>query len=223
MADFERARRQMVDCQIRPNDVTDYDIIEAFGAVPREIFLPQSKKPIAYIDADIRVENGDVADQDRYLMQVMPFAKMVQAAQIKPGDFVLCVGCGVGYGAAIVARLADSVIGLEENQSLLSRARDAVELLSIENLAIVEGKIEAGYPSEAPFDVILIEGSVDFVPDVLFGQLRDHGRLVTVVGKSLSASLCVYRRTGDDVSVMRLGNASVPMLPGFRREVSFSF
>mgnify|MGYP001241968195 CR=1 FL=1 len=223
MSDFEKARRQMVDCQIRPNDITDFDVISAFSAVPREEFLPSDKKMIAYIDRDLNIEASSHPERERYLIQVTPFAKMVQAASIAADEFVLCVGSGCGYGAAVIARLADSVIGLEESESLVARASDVINNLAIENLAIVRGELAKGYLLEAPFDVIIIEGAVESVPDTLFKQFKDHGRLVCVVGHGLSGVIHLYRKTGDDISLRRLGNASLPVLPGFAHEKGFVF
>lgn len=223
MSDFEKARRQMVDCQIRPNDITDHDVIAAFGAVPREMFVPQTKKAIAYIDSDIMLEAGAGGGPDRFLMQVMPFAKMVQAADIRPEDFVLCIGCGSGYGAAVVAKLASSVIAIDESATLVERASGIVNEMGIDNLAVMKGNPEKGCSGEAPFDIIVIEGGVDDLPEALFAQLRDNGRLVAAVGNGPSAQLCVYRKQGDHVSVTKIGNVCVPHLPGFKQEEAFVF
>lgn len=223
MGDFAKARQQMVDCQIRPNDITNYDIISAFSTVPREMFVPQSKKSIAYIDSDIALETGDAEGVSRFLMQATPFGKMVQAANIKPEELVLCIGCGSGYGAAIIAKLAGSVVAIDENQELVDRATDTLNEMGIDNIAVIEGNGPDGCSSEAPFDVIFVEGGVDAIPDALFKQLRDGGRLVAVVGRGLAAVICVYSKRNHDISVTRLGNVSVPHLPGFDVVETFSF
>lgn len=223
MGDFQQARRQMVDCQIRPNDITDLDIIDAFSTVPRELFVPQSKKEIAYIDKDLMIASGDSPSDERFLMQATPFAKLIKAAAIKPSDLVLCVACGCGYGAAIVAKLADSVVAIDEDQSLVDHASDTANELGIDNLAIIQGDLEIGCPSEAPFDVILIEGAISSAPDALFGQLREGGRLVTVIGEGLSSEICIYLKQGADISRIKQGNVSVPRLPVFCTADEFIF
>lgn len=223
MGDFQQARRQMVDCQIRPNDITDLDIIDAFSSVPREMFVPQSKKEIAYIDKDLMIADSGPQSEERFLMQATPFAKLVKAASIKPSDLVLCVACGCGYGAAIVANLADSVVAIDENQSLVDHASETVNELGIDNLAIIHGDLEKGCPSEAPFDVILIEGAIIAPPDTLFAQLRDGGRLVTVMGEGLSSEVCIYLKQSSDISIIKSGNVSVPSLTAFSLKEEFTF
>lgn len=223
MGDFQQTRRQMVDCQIRPNDITDLDIIDAFSTLPREEFVPQSKKEIAYIDKDLMIADSDAPGEARFLMQATPFAKMVAAAAIKPSDLVLCVACGCGYGAAIIAKLADSVVAIDDNQDLVDWASETANELGIDNLAIIHGNLDKGCPSEAPFDVILIEGAIEGQPDSLFGQLREGGRLVVVRGEGLSSEICVYLKRGDDISVIKSGNVSVPQLTVFSEREEFIF
>lgn len=223
MGDFQKARRQMVDCQIRPNDITDFDVIDAFSSVPREMFVPQSKKQIAYIDKDLMIDNSDSDNEGRFLMQATPFAKMVTAAAIKPNDLVLCVGSGCGYGAAIIAKLAGSVVAIDDNQSLVDRASETINVLEIDNLAIIYGDLEKGCPGEAPFDVIVIEGAIDSVPDALFEQLRNNGRLVCVIGEGLSSTICTYLKQDDDISLIKSGNVSVPRLRAFKMKDRFTF
>lgn len=223
MGDFQTARRQMVDCQIRPNDITDHDIIDAFLTVPREMFVPKSKSSIAYIDSNIQLNTGDDLGSDRYLMQATPFGRMVQAAEIRPDDLVLCVGCGSGYGAAIIAKLASSVVAIEEDQDLVDRASTTLSEMGVDNLAVIQGSLEAGCVNEAPFGVIFLEGAVDVIPASLFEQLRDGGRLIAVVGRGLTSVICVYHKRGGDISITRHGNVSVPKLPGFRELETFKF
>lgn len=216
MIDFDAARRQMVDCQIRPNDVTDYDIIDAFSSVPRELFVPTSKKAIAYSDADVDLDG-------RSLGQVTPLAKMLQAADVASADVVLCIGSGAGYGAAIVSKLANSVIAVESNEDLVSRSSETLIELGYDNVAVIQGDLEVGCPSEAPFDVILVEGAVSTLPQALLDQLRDEGRLVVVEGEGLSGQIRVYSRNGDDISATGFANVAVPRLPGFEKAEQFVF
>lgn len=223
MDDFAIARRQMVDCQIRPNDITNHNIIDAFGDVPREMFVPHTRKSIAYADSNIMLETVSSETGQRYLMQATPFAKMVQASEIKKTDLVLCIGCGSGYGAAIIAQLADSVVAIDCEDDLVERASEVLTSMSIDNLAVVKAELKAGYPGEAPFDLIFIEGALEAVPDELFAQLNDGGRLVVVVGQGLSSEISVFIKNAEDVSLRRYGNAAVPVLPGFEKEREFVF
>ncbi|MEO1066994.1 MAG: protein-L-isoaspartate O-methyltransferase [Pseudomonadota bacterium] len=223
MGNFTEARIQMVDCQIRPNDVTDYNLIEAFNTIPRELFVPLGKRPIAYTDADISIYSGDTPDDERFLTQVMPFAKMLQAVGLKENDVVLCIGAGSGYGAAVISKLVASVVAIESDDSLVTEANGTLGELEIDNVAIISGDLTAGCPSEAPFDAIVIEGAVEEVPERIVSQLRNHGRLVAVVGRGLAAEIQVFSKTDDDISVTRFGNVSIPALPGFQRAETFVF
>lgn len=220
MIDFEAARRQMVDCQIRPNDVTDYDIIDAFLAIPRELFVPQSRKAVAYSDMDVALATEE---EDRFLMQVTPFAKMLQAAAIKRTDVVLCIGSGSGYGAAVVSCLANSVIAVEADETLVSNSTETLVELGYDNIAVLHGDLKEGCVSEAPFDVICVEGSVNDLPSSLFGQLRNEGRLIVVEGEGLSGQIKVFSRHGDDISATNYANVAVPSLPGFEKTDEFVF
>lgn len=222
MGDYAVAREQMVDCQIRPNDVTDYDIIDAFLDVPREMFVPQSMRAISYSDKDIEI-GGALNGPRRCLMQVTPFARLLQSVKINDNEVVLSVGSGSGYGAAIISYLAESVVGLEVDESFVEQATDALSKLDIDNVAIIQGEHANGYSKEAPFDVIVIEGAVPDVPEGLLKQLRNGGRLAAIVGDGLSAQIRVYIKTENDVSVTRFGNASAPTLPGFEKAEEFVF
>jgi protein-L-isoaspartate(D-aspartate) O-methyltransferase len=177
-ADFQDLRTKMVDNQIRTTDVTDLRVIDAFLTVPREVFVPANRQVLAYIDEDQLLEGEGTAP--RYLMEPSPFAKLIQLAKVNKNDVVLDIGCGTGYSSAILSELAGSVIGLESDSSLSAIAAARLQELSHDNVVIVSGDLKAGYPSEAPYDVIFIEGAVDFVPEVLFNQLKEGGRLIAV-------------------------------------------
>jgi protein-L-isoaspartate(D-aspartate) O-methyltransferase len=220
MGDMAALRTKMVDGQVRPSDVTDHRIIDAMLDIPREAFVPADLQPFAYLDRDLPVS----ADRrSRCLIQPMIFAKMVQAAAIGPGDVVLEVGCASGYGSAVIARLASSVVALEEDEALADTAAATLARLGVDTVAVVKGPLAAGHPDEAPYDVILVEGSVEVVPEALTDQLKDGGRLVVVVGTGSAARGMLFTRTGDDVAGRVVMNASVPLLPGFARERAFEF
>ncbi len=220
MTDYAAARTIMVDTQVRTEGVTDYRIIRAMGEVPRERFVPASARPFAYTDADILVKEDG---HHRRLMRPATLARLIQAAEIAPTDFVLVVGCATGYSAAVIASLATAVIALESDERLASEASQTLMALGAGNLAVVTGPLEQGYPSEGPYDVIFIDGAVEEVPAALFDQLKEGGRLVAVVGYGRAAPAMVFTRTDDDIGGRAVFDAFVPALPGFAKPRAFVF
>jgi protein-L-isoaspartate(D-aspartate) O-methyltransferase len=177
MADYAQARRVMVDRQVRTADVTDLRIISALLEVPREVFVPAARRAIAYLDLDVPVNV-----HGRVLLKPMVFAKLLQAAGIGETDRVLDVGCATGYSAAVLAKLAGEVVALEEDAALARGAGETLAQAGATNLSVVSGALAAGWAERAPYDVIVLEGAADVVPDSLLSQLKDGGRLVAVVG-----------------------------------------
>lgn len=219
-ADFSLQRRKMVDGQLRTTDVSDTRLLAAMLAVPREAFVPAARRALAYIDEDIPVGTGAM---QRYLMEPSPFARMVQLAEIGSDDFVLDVGCTTGYSAAVLSRLSNSVVALESDPELAAAATQTLADLGYDNVAVVEGPLQDGFPSEAPYDVIFVGGAVEEVPQALFDQLKDGGRLVAVVGHGNAGVARLYLRDGGHVSSRRGFNAAVKPLPGFQRAPAFEF
>lgn len=215
--DFDAARIKMVDNQIRTTDVTDLMILSAFLRVPREEFVPAGRRPLAYIDEDVPIGSG------RFLMEPSPFAKLIQFADIRPTDVVLDVGCGTGYGAAVLSRIAKSVVALESDPSFAKAASDTLSRLGFPGAVVVEGALNLGHAPHGPYDVILFEGAVETVPPVFFEQLQDGGRLVVVEGHGNAAAARRYLRE-DGVVSSRFGfNCSVKPLAGFERVQQFVF
>lgn len=221
--DFSTLRTRMVDSQVRTTDVTDLAIIDAMLSVPREKFVPARWRELAYIDTDVEIDAGSSDRGARYLMEPSPFAKLLQLASIKPGDFVLDVGTGTGYSAAILSKIASSVVALESDPTLASGAAERLAALGCDNVAVVEGNLAAGHASEAPYDVIVVEGAVQRPPEGLFGQLRDGGRLVVIEGLGNTGVAKAYIRDGETVAGRPAFNAAVRLLPGFEVEPSFTF
>ncbi len=220
-ADFQDLRTKMVDNQIRTTDVTDLRVIDAFLTVPREFFVPANRQVLAYIDEDQLLEGEGTAP--RYLMEPSPFAKLIQLAKVNKNDVVLDIGCGTGYSSAILSELAGSVIGLESDSSLSAIAAARLQELGHDNVVIVSGDLKAGYPSEAPYDVIFIEGAVDFVPEVLFNQLKEGGRLIAVEGRGNAGVARIYVKENGVASGRSVFNTAVRPLPGFERVEQFEF
>jgi protein-L-isoaspartate(D-aspartate) O-methyltransferase len=217
MNDYAQTRINMVDSQLRTNKVTDPAVIDAFLAVAREDFVPAPLKGIAYVDEDLLIGGG------RYLIEPMVLARLIQEAAIEPSDRVLDVGGGTGYAAAILARLANAVIALEEDAGLAAKAKDL--LASIANVTSVAGPLAEGWQAKAPYDVILINGTVDEIPDSLTSQLANGGRVAAVVRPypGGQAEAIMFERVGTAMSRRALFDASVPELAAFRRAPAFSF
>jgi protein-L-isoaspartate(D-aspartate) O-methyltransferase len=223
MDTFTMLRTKMVDNQLRPQSVTDLGILAVMGEVPREHFLPPEAQPLAYIDDDIQVKPAAENTPARYMMEPAPFARMLQVAAITPTDIVLDVGCGSGYSAAVLARLADSVVALESDPDLAERASAALVELGVGNVAVVTGPLAEGYASEGPYDVIFVDGAVEHMPEALLHQLKDGGRLVAPVGSGWSESVMLYTRSADEVAGRPVFNAAVQPLPGFSKPAAFVF
>lgn len=215
--DFSQARLKMVDGQVRTTDVTDAALLSAMLEVPREQFVPQNRIAFAYLDEAIEVARG------RYLMEASPLAKLMQLAVIEPNDIVLDVGCATGYSSALLSKLASSVIALESDSALYEAANSNLAQLGCDNVAVVQGELNVGYPSEAPYEVIFIGGSVDFVTPALFDQLKEGGRLVVVEGQGNAGVAKVYLRSGKSVTPRRAFNAAIKPLPGFELTPHFQF
>ncbi len=221
--DYEAARIKMVDNQLRTTDVTSYAVLDAFLAVPREEFVPARFKPLAYIDNDIEIAPAEAERPARYLMEPSPLAKLVQLAQIEPEDVVLEIGCGTGYTSAILSTLASSVVALESDENLAASATDTLARLGYDNVAVVAGPLAEGYRPEAPYDVIFVGGAVAQIPDGLFEQLRDGGRLVVVEGTGNASRAKMYLKEDGAIAQRASFNTSVKTLPGFEKPETFVF
>jgi len=220
MLDFAAARRMMVDGQIRTSDVTDLRLIAAMLDVPRERFVPHDKVALAYLDCDLPVTQARDADA-RHLLKPVVLAKMIQSADVEEGAKVLDVGCATGYSSAILARLAGSVTALEQDATLARHARE--NLATNENVTVVTGPLVDGWAAQGPYDVILLAGATEIEPVALFRQLKDGGRLVTVVGRTPNGRATLYRRDGADISGRAIFDAAAPTLPGFAAVPTFVF
>ncbi len=218
--DFESARRNMVEGHIRPNRVTNSLLLSALAEVPREAFVPEALKSLAYVDEDLAVGDG------RYLMKPMVLARLIQEAMVKPTDVVLQIGCGAGYAAAVLARMASTVVALESDAGLAERAAGILSGLGIDTVAIVEGPLEKGYPEQSPYDVIFFSGAIGEIPPAFADQLVEGGRLVAVVdggtgggtGKGVLATLL-----GGLLGSREVFDANAAHLPGFARAPAFAF
>lgn len=217
MINFATARENMVESQVRPNDVTDRRLQQAMGAVPRELFVPKAMRSVAYMERDIEIAPG------RYLIEARDFSKLIDALDVREDDLVLDIGCGTGYSSAILAAMAGAVVAVEQDHDLAKKAEELMTELGADNAAIVEGPHGEGNAKQGPYDVIFINGAVDAPPTGLFDQLKDGGRLGAIVIENGVGKARVYLKSGDVVGARRAFDAQAPVLPGFERTPGFVF
>lgn len=217
MTDFSVARQNMVLSQLEPSQVTDPLVTEAMAAVPREAFVPSHLTGVAYVDEDLEIAPG------RYITEPMVFARLLQAAKVRPGDLVLDIGCGTGYSTAVLARLAATVVALESEPDLAARASETLARLAVDNAAVVTGPLAQGMAPQGPYDVILLAGAIPDLPVALSEQLADGGRLVAVIDEGGVGKATLFARHDGVVSGTVLFDAAIPTLPGFDRPGAFVF
>lgn len=221
MSDFSVARRRMVDCQVRPSDVTDLRIIEAMLDVPREAFVPEHLKPLAYLDQDLNV--SAVGEAPRHLIRPGLLGRLLQAAAITAQDKVLVVGCASGYPAAVVAKLAATVVASETVPALVAQAQRALARLGIANAAVKQAGARDGVPADAPFDVILLQGTSQVELDGLRAQLAVGGRMVGISAMGGTDRAILITRSAADFGDRVLFDAAAPILSGLERPAAFVF
>jgi len=216
--DLAATRRTMVDCQILPNKVTDPRVIDAMMELPRELFVPGPKKSLAYVDEALALGDG------RYLMEPMISARLLQSLELNASDVALSIGCGTGYNTALLGKIVDTVVAVESDSGLAQQATKNLSDLGIDNVAVIEGPLNAGAPKQAPYDVIIFDGAVRDIPAEISDQLAEEGRLIAMVTPSNGMGSAHYmQRNHGALSGRDLFDASTPLLPGFEREAAFSF
>ena len=217
MSDYAAARTAMVDCQVRPSDVTKFPIIEAMLAVPREACVPTAKKPVAYAGEHIALS------ADRVLLDARTFAKMLDSVNIRPTDLVLDLGCGMGYSSAIIARLAEAVVAVEEDAELAATATENLSDMSADNVLVTKAPLAEGDAKHGPYDVVIAEGAVEVLPAAIASQIKNGGRIVAIFEEdSLSQCRIGYKHDGS-IAWRYAFDASAPVLAGFEKEEEFAF
>jgi len=215
--DFNTARRNMIECQIRPNKVVDEALIASIGEAPRERFLPDALRGVAYIDEELQL------NAERCLLEPAVLARLLQELALTPGDAVLDIASGTGYAAAVMARLAGAVFALESDTGLQGKAAGLFGELALDNIMPVEGDLRAGCAEHAPYNAILIEGAVDAVPAGILDQLAEGGRLAAIVMENGIGRATLIRRDGGHLSRRVIFDAYVPVLTEFRNLAEFKF
>jgi protein-L-isoaspartate(D-aspartate) O-methyltransferase len=215
---FADARNCMVDSQIRPNRVTDPRILAAMRRLPRERFLPTTLASLAYADEDVPLGNG------RFMLEPMVLARLLQAANLRDNERVLVVGSGTGYDAAVLAACGCQVTALEEDAELLAIAR-AVMPVAAPGLTLVTGPLAAGWPAQAPYDLILIAGAVSHIPPALAAQThQETGRILAAIyaaGRITQA--VIAEATPAGLATSPLFDCATMPIPSLRQAPVFAF
>ncbi len=211
------ARHNMVESQIRTNRITDPLIIDSMNDIPREAYVPEIYKGMAYIDTSISLGGG------RYMLEPLALARLTQAAKIIQDDIVLIIGSGAGYAAALIARIADAVVAIENDKALAAQSTEVLNEQGIDTVAVILTALAKGYPKQAPYDVILFNGAISEVPAKILDQLAEDGRLVAILAEPMMGRGMVYTRTGGVISSRHIFDATVPILLGFEPKPEFVF
>lgn len=216
MTDFAARRTAMVDGYIRPSDVTKFPIIDAMLSVPREAYVPDAMRELAYIGEHMELGGG------RAVMDARVLAKTLDVLDIRAGELVLDIGCAYGYTAAVIARLAEAVVAVEEDSTMAADAEATLAAEGVDNAAVIEAPLTEGAPKHGPYDVITIEGAVETVPGAILDQLKDGGRIAAIFMEGALGELRIGHKTKGRVSWRYAFNATAPLLPGFAAERSFA-
>jgi protein-L-isoaspartate(D-aspartate) O-methyltransferase len=211
---FEQMRRAMVSNSLRTTGVNDPRVLAAIGAVPRERFVPPERVAIAYADVSVPLGNS------RELNSPLSFARMLTEVSPQEGERALLIGAASGYSAAVLERLVGSVVAVEEDPELVRTAR---ELLAGTGVKLVEGAPTEGDPEGAPYDLIVIDGAVEFVPDALIDQLVDGGRVATAILDRGVTRIAIGRKAGEAFGIAPMTDSASIILPGFAKPRAFSF
>ncbi|WP_411838640.1 protein-L-isoaspartate O-methyltransferase family protein [Paracoccus sp. ME4] len=216
MSDFAARRTMMVDTQVRPADVTKFPVIEAMLTIPREDFVPASRRAVAYTGENLDIGRG------RVLLEPRTLAKLVDALDIQPDELVLDLACGLGYSAAVVARMAEAVVAIESDAELAAEAETRLSEAGIFNVAVLRAELTEGAPKQGPYDVILVEGAVEEIPAAIVDQLREGGRIAALFTEGALGVARIGTRKGGVIGWRYAFNARAPMLPGFERQRGFT-
>ncbi|TDL84313.1 protein-L-isoaspartate O-methyltransferase [Palleronia sediminis] len=216
MSDFAEARRVMVDTQVRPSDITLFPIIEAMLSIPREEFVPSAMRSTAYLGEHIPI------GPDRVILDPRTLAKLLETADIQPTHLVLDLGAGHGYSTAVIAHLAEAVVAVEPDEALAREAESALAEAGIDNAAVECAELVDGAPAHAPYDVIVVQGGVQVVPDAIIAQLREGGRIVCLFIEGHLGTCRLGIKVDGRMNWRYAFNGDAPVLPGFAKVPEFS-
>ncbi len=216
MTDYAARRTMMVDTQVRPADVTKFPIIDAMLSVPREAFVPRALRDAAYVGENVDLGGGRVVLEPRTL------AKMLDALDIRGTELVLDIGSAMGYSAAVIARMAEAVIAVEEDEVLGAEAQQLLLENGVDNVIVHSGALKDGAPEHGPYDVIAIQGAVEQVPADLIDQIKDGGRIACLFMDGALGAVRVGYKAGGQMTWRFAFNAGAPVLPGFEKQAAFA-
>lgn len=216
MTDFAARRTMMVDNQVRPSDVTKFPIIEAMLAVPREAFVPGAKREAAYVGENLDLGGG------RVMLEARTLAKMLDTLDIGPADLVLDIGCGLGYSTAVIARMGEAVVAVEEDAALAEQAQALLSAEGCDNAAVIAGTLAAGSAKHGPYDAITIQGAAETVPQAILDQLKEGGRIGCLFMEGTLGVCRIGYKIDGRISWRFSFNASAPVLPGFEAARGFA-
>lgn len=215
MTEFATRRMMMVDTQVRPSDVTKFPIIEAMLAIPRETYVPADKREAAYVGENVQIAPG------RVVLEARSFAKLLDALDVQPDEMVLDLGCGLGYSTAVIARLAEAVIAVEEDTDLADEAQATLSAEGVDNAAVVVGPLSEGAAKHGPYDVIILEGGAEVVPEAVLAQLKDGGRIGCIFMEAALGVARIGYKIDGRVTWRQVFNAAAPVLSGFAAKREF--
>jgi protein-L-isoaspartate(D-aspartate) O-methyltransferase len=216
VADYETLRTVMVDTQVRPSDVTKFPIIDAMLAVPREEFVPDDRREAAYVDGNLDLGGG------RVMLEPRTMGKMLDALDIQGSEVVMDLGCGLGYSTALLARLADFVVAVEEDAPRVSEAQANLSAHDVDNAAVVQGTLAEGAPKQGPYDVIVLEGAAEHVPEALIEQLKEGGRMAVLFSEGALGVMRIGYKLDGGMTWRMAFNAGAPVVSGFERHPAFT-
>jgi protein-L-isoaspartate(D-aspartate) O-methyltransferase len=216
MTDFAARRLMMVDTQVRPSDVTKFPVIDAMLTVPRELFVPDSRREAAYAG-----DNVDIG-ANRVVLEPRTLAKMLDALNVQGDELVLDVGCGLGYSSAVVSRMAQAVVALEEDEDMAAEAQALLLDTGADNVITHTGPLAEGAAEHGPYDVIMVQGGVENLPENLAAQLKDDGRIACVFMQGALGEVRIGYKSGGAISWRFEFNAGAPVLPGFEKQSAFA-
>ncbi|MFK7869852.1 MAG: protein-L-isoaspartate O-methyltransferase [Roseobacter sp.] len=217
MTDFSARRTIMVDTQVRPADVTKFPIIDAMLSVERENFVPASQREAAYIGENIEIDKG------RVVLEARTLAKMLDALDINNDELVADIGCGYGYSSAVIARMAEAVVAVEEDEAMAKEAQEALSEAGSDNVIVHLAPLGEGAAQHGPYDVMIVQGGIERFPEALAAQLKEGGRVACLFMEGALGEVRIGRKSGGSLAWRMSFNAAAPVLDGFAAERAFQF
>jgi len=216
MTDYAARRITMVDTQVRPCDVTKFPVIDAMLRVERELFVPREKREAAYIG-----ENVDLGDS-RVVLDPRTLGKMLDYLNIQNDELVLDIGVGLGYSSALISRLSEAVVALEDEPGRMAEAEETLARVGADNVVLHCGALAEGAAQHGPYDVIMLQGAVEHMPDNILEQLKDGGRIACIFNEEALGIVKIGHKLSGKVTWRFAFNAAAPVLTGFERHKAFT-